>query len=120
MPTIEIDRIIDTPARAVWDFISDIEKAPEWVTVMQALLSTPVNPLTQGAVYRERSKIGPSVSETEWRVTRFDPPRVQVHECSEPTLKVELTMTVEPQGKRITSRCCPSRSRAYPLLTRPE
>lgn len=106
MPTIEILCTISAPPQKVWDFVSDIEKGPEWVTVMQKLVSTTANPLTEGAVYRERSKIGPSESETEWRVTRFDPPKIQVHECSEPTLKARLTLKVEPagDGARLTHR----------------
>ena len=98
MPQIRIVEHIDAPPEAVWALISDIRRGPEWVTVMEEVVHVSDEQTTQGTVYREISKIGPSRSETEWRITRFDPPRVQIHECKEPTLQATLTMQVEPDG----------------------
>lgn len=94
MPKVEIEKKINAPRDKVWKFISDIEKVPEWVVVTQAMLDTTDNPVREGTVYREESKIGPKESVTEWKVIRFDPPSIQIHECNEPDLKAILTMRV--------------------------
>lgn len=99
MPEVKIQKSIQAPHKEVWKFISDIEKAPEWVAVMTSLIQTTDNPVRKGTVYREASKIGPKESETEWRVTRFDEPHIQIHECNEPDFKAKLTMRVEENEK---------------------
>ncbi|MDR8394544.1 SRPBCC family protein [Aliifodinibius sp. S!AR15-10] len=98
MPKVEIEKPIEAPREKVWNFISDIEKAPQWVVVMKALVDTTANPVREGAMYREASKIGPKESETEWRVTRFEEPHIQIHECNEPDFTAKLTMRVEKNG----------------------
>lgn len=98
MPKVEIEKIIRAPQKQVWEFISDIEEAPKWVSVMIALVDTTENPVCEGTVYREVSKIGLKKSETEWKVTYFDTPHMQAHECSEPDFKATLTMRVEDNG----------------------
>lgn len=98
MPRIEFVEHIDAPPQAVWDFISDIRRAPEWVTVMKEVLFVSDESIKQGSVYRERSQVAGSTSETEWRITEFDPPRRQVHETNEPMLQAVLTMEVTPDG----------------------
>ncbi|MDZ7694298.1 MAG: SRPBCC family protein [Balneolaceae bacterium] len=98
MPRVEIGKVINAPQQQVWEFISDIERAPEWVVVMKSLEETTENPVQQGTVYRESSKIGPKESETEWRITRYDAPHIQVHECREPDFRATLTMRVEGNG----------------------
>lgn len=98
MPKVNIVQKIHSPQQQVWEFISDIEKAPEWVVVMKFLIDTTENPVQKGTLYRESSKIGLKSKETEWRVTYFDPPHAQVHECNEPDFKAVLTMRVEDNG----------------------
>ncbi len=104
MQKVVIVKKINASPKKVWDFISDIEKAPEWVEVMQALVETSDNPVKAGTVYRERSKIGLKESETTWRVTKFEEPSVQIHECSESDFKATLTMRVEASnaGAKLT------------------
>lgn len=106
MPLIEIVEYIEAPPEKVWLFISDIQRGPEWVTVMKEVLYLSDGPVGEGTVYRERSKVGPSLSVTEWEITAFEPPRIQVHECSESALQAHLTLKVDPQGSgtRFTHR----------------
>ncbi len=103
MRTVEIIEAINASPQQVWDYISDIEKAPQWVTVMQSLVETTDNPVKEGTVYTERSKVGPKESETTWKVTKFNAPKVQVHECNGKEFKARLTMRVEKEqsGSRL-------------------
>jgi carbon monoxide dehydrogenase subunit G len=98
MPKVEIVQRIHSPQKQVWEFICDIEKAPEWVAVMESLLKTTDNPVREGTVYWESSRIGIKDIETEWEVTYFDPPHMQAHECDESDFKATLTMRVEDNG----------------------
>ncbi len=79
MPRVEFIAHIHAPPQAVWDFISDIRRGPEWVTVMKEVLFVSDEPIKKDSVYRERSQVAGSMSETEWHITEFDPPRRQVH-----------------------------------------
>lgn len=98
MPKVEIREKIEATPSKVWNVISDIKKAPEWVVVMKSLEHTTDNPVKKGTVYRESSKIGPKESETEWKVTLFDEPIVQIHECNDSDFEAKLTMRVEDNG----------------------
>ena len=99
MPEVRITKYIEASPAQVWNTISDIERAPEWVTVMKELISTTENPVTEGTVYRELSKVGPKQSETSWTVTVFNPPEEQVHQSRESDMHIDLTMQVAPDGQ---------------------
>lgn len=57
MPRIEFVEYISARPQAVWDFISDIRRAPEWLTVSQEVLFVSNEPIKKGNVYRERTLI---------------------------------------------------------------
>lgn len=99
MPEVKSSEYIDASPRQVWDFISNIRRVPEWVTMTTEVLDVSDESIEEGSTYRERTRIGPSTSETEWCVTNIDPPHLQVHRCSEPMLDAVLTMRVEPEGE---------------------
>ena len=98
MPVVDIREHIEAPPDKVWDLMCDIKRGPEWITVMLETLYVSEDWIQKGSVYRELSKVGPSKSVTEWTITAFDPGHSQVHETHEKTLKVTLTITVEPDG----------------------
>lgn len=98
MPKVAIVKHIQAPQQQVWEFISDIEKAPEWAVMMKSLVETTESPVRKGTVYREVSRIGPKKSETTWKVTHFEEPHFQVHECDEPDFKASLIIRVEDNG----------------------
>lgn len=99
MPTISISQQIEAPPEQVWSFISDLRRGPEYVTVMKELLYVSDEPIKQGTVYRELSKIGPGMSETEWVITTLEAHCLQVHRCREPTLQATLMVRIEPNGR---------------------
>jgi hypothetical protein len=99
MPTIHIEEHVATSPQKVWDFLCDVRRGPEWVTVMLEALHVSEEPIKKGSSYRELSKIGLGKSETEWHITGFDPPTVQVHETHEKALRAVLTLRVDPEGE---------------------
>ena len=72
---------IAAPPEKVREFIGDIKKYPEWVAFTDRIISGGDEPAQLGAVWRQYS--GPArfaKSESEWRVTEFDPSRRHVQE----------------------------------------
>ncbi|MGB6838166.1 MAG: SRPBCC family protein, partial [Dehalococcoidia bacterium] len=71
-----------------------------------AILSVEGEPLAEGTTYRERSVVmGPWKSESRWKVTRFQPHSIQVHEGHLSGVgRVVLTVGFEPadEGARFS------------------
>ncbi|MDX1616415.1 MAG: SRPBCC family protein [Candidatus Promineifilaceae bacterium] len=98
MPRVEFIEHIDAPAQKVWDFISNLDRVPEWVTLTKEMHFVSDRPPKEGTVYRELTEVAGFATETEWRISAFDPPHRQVHETEETMLSAVLTMAVEPEG----------------------
>lgn len=106
MTVVETSREIEAPPEAVWAFISDLERVPEWVVFTDEMLEVPDEEAGKGTVYRELGGPGPVQDESTWRITAFDPPRRQVHEGDLGAMEATLTMEVDPveDGTRLTHR----------------
>ncbi len=106
MTQIILTEQIAAPPAAVWAFISDLQRYPEWIVGTKEMLSMSPMEVGVGTVYRERTQLGPSTSETTWRITTFRAPSVQVHESGSAMLHAVLTLTVEAEdsGTRLTHR----------------
>ena len=98
MPQINITEHIAAPPATVWAFISDLHRIPEWVVGTKKMLSISTDEVGAGTEYRELTQLGPSTSQTTWRITTFRAPSVQIHESNSATGNAVLTMTVEPEG----------------------
>ena len=98
MAQVIITEHIAAPPAAVWTFISDLDRIPEWVVGTKEMLSISTEEVGVGTEYRELSKFGPTTAETAWRITTFLAPSVQTHECRSALIDVVLTMTVTPEG----------------------
>ena len=98
MPQINITEHIAAPPAAVWTFMSDLHRIPEWFVGTKEMLSISTEQVGAGTEYRELTQLGPSTSETTWRITTFRAPSVQIHESHSAVMNAVLTMTVEPEG----------------------
>lgn len=106
MTSVEQTIHIDAPPETVWDFISNLERTPEWVVFTDAMTHIDEGPVEAGILYRETGGPGPMDDESEWHITEWDPPRRQVHEGDLGPLKPVLTMEVAPAngGSRFRQR----------------
>lgn len=97
---------ISAPAERVWEAFSDPYGWPEWIEGTEAMLSVEGEPLAEGTSYRERSVVmGPWKSESRWKVTRFQPHALQIHEGHLPGVgRLVLTVGFEPvsEGTRFS------------------
>jgi uncharacterized protein YndB with AHSA1/START domain len=95
---IEVSIDIQAPPEAVWDFVSDLRRIPEWIEDTLAMLSVEPEPAELGTVYKERSRIvGPLSQVTTWRITEFDAPRFQKHDGRVPMMaSTSVSFGLEP------------------------
>lgn len=72
---------VQASPEAVWAFLCDARRYPEWIPDTLAILAVSDEPLVAGSTYRERSRVvGPLSLPSDWRVVEFDPPRRQRHD----------------------------------------
>lgn len=98
MPRIRNERSLEAPPEEVFDLMADHERYPEWVAIVEEARLVEGDRIEAGAVYEEESDLGPFRSTSRWEVTKFEPPRRQVHVGELPFGPVELTITTEPDG----------------------
>lgn len=90
--------LVDAPPETVWDFICEAERYPEWIYFVREVFDTSEGPMGEGWVYHERAKPGPIETVSEWKVTEFEPPHLQVHEGRMPEMEAVLTMRLSPHN----------------------
>ena len=96
MAHFELSTEINAPPQAVWDFISDLRRVPEWMTTTDEMLYISEGEIGVGTVYREKGGVGPLKSVSEWRITEFEPPRRQVHVGDLGVMKMNFALEIEP------------------------
>ena len=97
---------IGAPPEVMWALYCDPHRYPEFAHATERMLHVPDGPMGVGYTYREVGVMGPFRSEDEWRVTRFEPTRRQVHEADDGTARTQLEIHIEPTptGCRVTQR----------------
>jgi len=100
MSRIEVSVDIGASPEAVWDFVSNLRRIPEWIEDTRAMLSVEPEPAQKGTVYKERSRIiGPLSQVTTWTITEFDPPRFQKHDGQVPMMaSTSVSFGLEPSA----------------------
>lgn len=98
MSRVEVSVDIAAAPQAVWDFVSDLRRIPQWIEDTLAMLSVEPEPAQLGTVYRERSRIiGPLSQVTTWTISEFDPPRFQKHDGQVPMMSsTSVSFGLEP------------------------
>jgi len=100
MSRIEVSADIGASPKAVWDFVSNLRRIPEWIEDTLAMLSVEPEPAQLGTVYKERSRIiGPLSQVTTWKISQFDPPRFQKHDGRVPMMaSASVSFGLEPSA----------------------
>lgn len=97
MSAIEVETTvtIDAPPEVVWAFVSDPGRYPEWSVVTDRMTSVEDGPVESGSTYGEVGGLGPMTDESTWVVTEFDPPKRQVHEGDDGTVRTLMTIELD-------------------------
>ncbi len=104
MPRVEGTVEIAAPRPVVWDLLADPRRHTELGTFVAEVTVVTEGDVREGTVYRERSGPGFMKSESEWTISRLDPPRELVHTSEESSMTGEATWTLEevdPQSTRV-------------------
>ena len=115
MPRIETVEYIEAPPQIVWDFISDLQRVPEWVSVTKEMLHVNTPVVGEGTVYQELTQVGKRLIETTWHITTFRAPHVQVHQHRSAIMDMTLALTLTPQENGTCLVLC-SEYRLLPIL----
>jgi carbon monoxide dehydrogenase subunit G len=95
---------IGATPEAVWEFMDDAARFPEWVEATDRVFDVSDGPMREGYVYHEVSGVPPFKSRSRWEVTRYDPPRHQLHIGRDGTATMAIDIRLEPtaSGTRLT------------------
>lgn len=96
VPRVQSTVRVEASPEEVWEILIDVDRWPDWVAFTDEVTYVSEGPFGEGTVYRERSGPGPLKSESEWRVTEFDPPRRTVHRGDIGILQPILTLELDP------------------------
>jgi hypothetical protein len=99
MPRVHESIFVGASPSKVWEFISDIERYPEWIYFVREATPMSEGPVGEGTKYKERAKPGPFESVSEWQITEFEPPRHQTHIGRMPEMEATLRIRLEPEGE---------------------
>lgn len=94
---VELSTEINAPPQAVWDLTIDFRRISEMAPdTAEEVTYVSEGEVGVGTVFREMVRIGPMRSETEWRVTEFDPPRRHVHVGATGPMNEVVVTEIEP------------------------
>ena len=114
--TVEI--YIACPSEAMFAFVSDLERAPEWVPDLIEVTKVSDGAIGVGTRYTEIVQIGSSQPDAGLIVTEFDPPRVFAHRGKGGPSEFTGRFVVEADGTgtRLTHEWSVTMSGLYKLL----
>lgn len=92
MQTVELKVDVDAPREAVWRFLEDVRRYPEWIHFVREVREVSEAAPRKGTRYVERAKPGPKESLYAWTITEWDPPRRQVHEHAGGEMQIRLVI----------------------------
>lgn len=105
MPSIEYTTTVAASPEAVWQLMTDYERVPEWVVMVDEMIEPP-SEIAVGQSYREHGGMGPFKAETRWEFTQVDPQRRLVATGQSGPMGLQLAQQLEPDGDgtRVTVR----------------
>ncbi len=93
--SIEIDR---TPEE-VFAVITDLDRLPDWASIVVETHDVPDRPIRNGATFRQTIRIAGRNLESEWRVAELERPRHVAYEATAPGGgQLAMKQTVVPTG----------------------
>lgn len=89
-------RVAASPDK-VFALLSDLDRLPEWATIVVDTSEVSERPLASGCTFRQTVRIMGQELETTWRVTELEPGRTIAYAATSPLGgRLEMTQTVSP------------------------
>jgi carbon monoxide dehydrogenase subunit G len=101
---IEREISIGRPPDAVFTLLTDLERLPEWATIVVETREVSHRPLQEGCTFRQTVRVAGREIDTEWRVVRFESPREVAYQATGPLGgRLSMTQRVRPDdgGSRV-------------------
>ncbi len=87
------------PPEAVFALLIDLDRLPDWATIVVDSRDVTDRPITVGCTFRQTLKIAGQELDTGWRVTQLDPPGLIAYEASSATGgRLLMTQTITPRN----------------------
>lgn len=80
--------------QTVWNVLANPSRHTEFGSFVDEVRLVTEGEVGEGTVYRERSGPGFMKSESEWSITKFNPPQELVHASKEKSMPAEATWTL--------------------------
>jgi uncharacterized membrane protein len=104
MARIERQIEIDRSPGEVFDLLTDLDRLPEWATIVIETRDVSDLPVRQGCTFRQTLRVLGREIETDWRVSELDPPRHVAYEAAAPgggTLTMRQSVAPHDAGSRV-------------------
>ena len=101
-----IDRALEikAPAETVFDVLVDLDRLPEWATIVVRTEEAPQRLLRPGDTFRQAIHVARQELDTTWRVLELERPRYVVYEATGPGgsyLRMKQTVGRTRTGSRV-------------------
>ena len=104
MARIERQIEIARSPQHVFALLTDLDRLPEWATIVIDTREVSDQPLRKGCTFRQTLKLFGRELETEWRVEELAPPRHVAYAATAPgggTLTMRQTVEPSDRGSRV-------------------
>lgn len=104
MARIERQIEVDRPPAEVFSVLTDLDRLPEWTTIVVETRDVSDLPLRRGCTFRQTLRVLGREVESDWRVTELDPPRHVAYEAAAPgggTLTMRQSVAPHDAGSRV-------------------
>lgn len=99
MRRIERSIEVGRPPGEVFALLTDLDRLPEWATIVVATRDVSQVPLRRGNTFKQTVRVLGQEIESEWTVVDFDPPRRVAYTATAPGGgEMRMTQTVGPAG----------------------
>jgi carbon monoxide dehydrogenase subunit G len=89
---------LSKPPAEVFPYLSDLERAPEWVPDLVSVSKLTEGPLGIGTRYSEVVNLGAKMGTVHLEVTHYEPDRLFAHKGVGGPMEFTGRFTLEPQG----------------------
>jgi uncharacterized protein YndB with AHSA1/START domain len=102
MVRIEVEATIDRPIEEVFNYASDIDRQPEWVSPLTDSRKTSGGPTQVGTTYRQTAKFLGRRIDMNCEITGYESPRLYAFRAQNGPMHMEMQFTLTSEGPETT------------------
>ncbi len=102
MVRVEVDTTINRPIEEVFNYASDIDRQPEWVSPLIESEKTSDGPTAVGTTYRQAAKFLGRRMDMNCEITGYESPRLYAFRAKNGPMHMEMQFTLTSEGPEST------------------